>query len=168
MYKRKKFSEDASSSKDDENPISIFFHLLETGSIYFFIQDNFFKENEILWVKGPLQVREHVCMHAKSLQSCLTLQTVDCSPQALLSMGASPGKNTGVGCYALLQGIFPTQGLNRCLLCLLQWQVGSLDLKITKTALLRYTRQIKLWNIWSMHCGGLIYNYIVKEVPLSS
>ena len=26
--------------------------------------------------------------------------------------GDSPGKNTGVGCYALLQGIFPTQGLN--------------------------------------------------------
>ena len=48
MYKRKKFSEDASSSKDDENPISIFFHLLETGPIYFFIQDNFFKENEML------------------------------------------------------------------------------------------------------------------------
>ena len=26
--------------------------------------------------------------------------------------GDSPGKNTGVGCRALLQGIFPTQGLN--------------------------------------------------------
>ena len=26
--------------------------------------------------------------------------------------GGSPGKNTGVGCHALLQGIFPTQGLN--------------------------------------------------------
>ena len=25
----------------------------------------------------------------------------------------SPGKNTGVGCHALLQGIFPTQGSNR-------------------------------------------------------
>ena len=24
----------------------------------------------------------------------------------------SPGKNTGVGCHAILQGIFPTQGLN--------------------------------------------------------
>ena len=24
----------------------------------------------------------------------------------------SPGKNTGVGCHFLLQGIFPTQGLN--------------------------------------------------------
>ena len=26
--------------------------------------------------------------------------------------GDSPGKNTGVGCHVLLQGIFPTQGLN--------------------------------------------------------
>ena len=26
-----------------------------------------------------------------------------------------PGKNTGVGCHFLLQGIFPTQGLNRLL-----------------------------------------------------
>ena len=31
--------------------------------------------------------------------------------QAPLSMD-SPGKNTGVGCHFLLQGIFPTQGLN--------------------------------------------------------
>ena len=30
--------------------------------------------------------------------------------------GDSPGKNTGVGCHALLQGIFPTQGLNPGLL----------------------------------------------------
>ena len=32
--------------------------------------------------------------------------------QAPLFMGNSPGKNTGVGCHALLQGIFLTQGLN--------------------------------------------------------
>ena len=31
----------------------------------------------------------------------------------------SPGKNTGVGCHALLQGILPIQGLNLCLLWLL-------------------------------------------------
>ena len=30
----------------------------------------------------------------------------------LLCPQNSPGKNTGVGCRALLQGIFPTQGLN--------------------------------------------------------
>ena len=28
----------------------------------------------------------------------------------------SPGKNTGVGCHSLLQGIFPTQGSNLGLL----------------------------------------------------
>ena len=30
--------------------------------------------------------------------------------------GDSPGKNTGAGCHAFLQGIFPTQGPNPCLL----------------------------------------------------
>ena len=33
-------------------------------------------------------------------------------------------KNTGVGCHALLQGIFPTQGLNQHLSCLLHWQAA--------------------------------------------
>ena len=46
----------------------------------------------------------------------------------LLCPWASPGKNTGVVCHALLQGIFPTQGLNPCLLCLLHCQAGSLPL----------------------------------------
>ena len=30
----------------------------------------------------------------------------------LLCRWDSPGKNTGVGCHALLQGIFPTPGMN--------------------------------------------------------
>ena len=40
----------------------------------------------------------------------------------------SPGKNTGVGCHFLLQGIFPTQGsyVYLCILCLLHWQMGFL------------------------------------------
>ena len=38
--------------------------------------------------------------------------------QAPLSMGF-PGKNTGEGCHFLLQGIFPTQGLNLNFLYLL-------------------------------------------------
>ena len=33
-------------------------------------------------------------------------------PQGLYSPWNSPGQNTGVGCHSLLQGIFPTQGLN--------------------------------------------------------
>ena len=35
-------------------------------------------------------------------------------------------KNPGMNSHSLLQGIFPTQGLNPCLLCLLRWQVNSL------------------------------------------
>ena len=40
----------------------------------------------------------------------------------------SPGKNTGVGCHALLQRIFPTQRLSPHFLCLLLFQAGSLPL----------------------------------------
>ena len=39
-----------------------------------------------------------------------------------------PGSNTGVGCHFLLHGIFPTQGSNPSLLCLLRWQLDSLPL----------------------------------------
>ena len=39
-----------------------------------------------------------------------------------------PGKNMGVDCHFLLQGIFLTQGLNWSLLWLLHWQVDSLPL----------------------------------------
>ena len=41
---------------------------------------------------------------------------VDCSPLGSSVHGDSPGKNPGVGCYALLQGIFLAQGLNPGLL----------------------------------------------------
>ena len=37
---------------------------------------------------------------------------MDCSPPGSSVHGDSPGKNTGVGCHAPFQGIFPTQGSN--------------------------------------------------------
>ena len=50
-------------------------------------------------------------------QSCPTLcDPMDCSPPGSSVHGDSPGKNTGVGCHALFQGIFPTQGSNPGLL----------------------------------------------------
>ena len=60
----------------------------------------------------------YVCSVSKS---CLTLQ-----PHGLWSSRFHcpcyfPGKNTGVGCYFLLQGVFPIQGLNPHL-HLLHWQ----------------------------------------------
>ena len=44
-----------------------------------------------------------------------------------------PGKNSGVGCHFLFQGIFPTQGLN---LHLLHWQADSLPLSHQESPLL--------------------------------
>ena len=45
---------------------------------------------------------------------------------SLLCPWDSPGKNTGVGCHAVLQGIFPTQASNLHLLHLLHWgHLGS-------------------------------------------
>ena len=49
---------------------------------------------------------------AKSLGWCLTRYgPMDCSSPDSSVLGILPGKNTGVGCHALLQGIFLTQGL---------------------------------------------------------
>ena len=69
------------------------------------------------------------CMHAKSLQSCPTLcNPMHCSPPGSPCPWDSSGKNAGVGCHDLLQGMIPTQGLKPCLFRLLHWQVGSLPL----------------------------------------
>ena len=67
----------------------------------------------------------HHCVLSHSVWLFATPWTV--AHQVLLSLGFS-SKNTGVGCYVLLQGIFPTQGLNPHLLCLLHWQKDSLPL----------------------------------------
>ena len=42
-----------------------------------------------------------------------SLQSHELQPARLLCPWNSPGKNTGVGCQLLLQGIVPTQGLNK-------------------------------------------------------
>ena len=50
------------------------------------------------------------CVRAESLQACLTLRTYGLQPGRLLCPWDSPGKNTGVGYRALLQGIFQPRG----------------------------------------------------------
>ena len=52
-----------------------------------------------------------------SHQSCQTLcNPLDCSPPGSSVHGVFSGKNTGMGCHFLLQGIFLTQGSNPHLL----------------------------------------------------
>ena len=72
-----------------------------------------------VWYKGAWLWLLNVYMHAQLLQSCPTLRPYGLQPTWLLCPWDSPGKSTGVGCHALLQGIFLTQGLNSDLLYLL-------------------------------------------------
>ena len=61
-------------------------------------------------------------------QSCLTLKPHGLQKARLLCPWNFPGKNTGMGCHALLQGIFLAQGSNPSLLHLLHWRMASLPL----------------------------------------
>ena len=67
-------------------------------------------------------------------------------PVRLLCPWDSPGKNTGVGCRFLLQGIFPTQGSNLCLLRLPHWQADSLPLHHLGSPLWKAVHHIIFFN----------------------
>ena len=59
-----------------------------------------------------------VCVLCLVSQSCLILcNPMGCSPPGSSVHGDLPGKNTGLGCHALIQEVFPTQGLNPGLPC---------------------------------------------------
>ena len=61
-----------------------------------------------------LLMHAHVFSHFSHVRHFATAWTV--APPILLCPQDSSGMNTGVGCHALLQGFFPTQGLNLGLL----------------------------------------------------
>ena len=90
---------------------------------------------------------------------CATLWTV--APRPLWPWD-SPGKNTGAGCHALLQRIFPTQGLNLHLLCFLCWQAGYLPLALPgKPSLLLH--QFNLYFYHNMSFLLLLKLFKVRE-----
>ena len=71
--------------------------------------------------------------------------------QAPLSTGFS-GKETGVGCHFLLQGIFPTQGSNLYLLCLLHCRRILYPLS-HRRSFMRTGDFVLLWpSSYSEHC----------------
>ena len=93
-------------------------------------------------VKGNAQ---RVNVKGLVAKSCLTLcDPMDCSPTRLLCPWDSPGKDNGVSCHALLQGIFPTQGSNLNRICLLHWQAGFFTISATWEALYYMGEDIKI------------------------
>ena len=98
-------------------------------------------------VPGPLspflvvstKARVSVCARSVVSNSFVTPWTI---ARRLLWPWDVPGKNTGVGCHFLLQGIFLTQGSNLRLLWLLYWQAGYLS-PSPKTATTSFKTQRK-------------------------
>ena len=89
------------------------------------------------------------CVHV--LSHVLTLWPDGLQPARLLCLWNFPDKNTGVGCHALLQGVFPCQGSNQCFLHLLHLQVDPLllshwEANVYFTTLYTET-QIRLGNV---------------------
>ena len=107
----------------------------------------------------------YICMCAKLLQSCLTLcALINCSSSGSSVHGDFPSKNTRVNCHALLQGIFPIQGLNSHLLYLLHWQVDSLSLvslgKLVYVSNVEQLHRMDLINVSSLKISSFIWGLI--------
>ena len=87
------------------------------------------------WRAKLFSVKNH-CHEYAYVLSCWVVS------YSLWSIGCSlpgfPGKNTGVGCHFLLQGIFLTQGSNPCFL---HWQVSSLLLSYLRTICILITTE---------------------------
>ena len=72
--------------------------------------------------------------HDKLLQLCPTFcDRRDCSPPGSITHGILWARILQWVAMALLQGIFPTQGLNLHLLGLLDWQADSLLLALLRS-----------------------------------
>ena len=105
-------------------------------------------------------------------QLCQTLcDPMDCSPQGSSVHGDSPGKNTGVGCHALLQRIFPTQGSNpgllhcRRILYHLSHQGSPRILEWVAYPFFRGSSQPRDWTRVSSIAGGFFTSWATREAP---
>ena len=83
-----------------------FLHILILTNTFFY--DSLSDKCEVIHHHGSL----FFCLVSEIAQSCLTLQPRGMQPARLIHLWGFLGKNTGVGCHFLLQGIFPTQGSN--------------------------------------------------------
>ena len=77
----------------------------------------------VQWLRERRNLCTRYILRAKSLQSVWLFVTL-----CIVCPWDSPGRNSGVGCHALLQGVFPALGWNLNFLHLLHWQVGSFPL----------------------------------------
>ena len=94
---------------------------------------------------------------------------MDCSPPGSSVHGDFPGKNTRVGCHALLQGSFPTQGSNpglshcRWILYHLSHQGSRRILGWIAYPFSRGSSQLRTWTRISCIAGGFFISWATRE-----
>ena len=100
---------------------------------------NIQKGKQILNIIGKINLLQIMCVCLVTQLRLTLCNPLDCSPPGSSVHGDSPGKNTGVGCHSLLQGIFPTQELNWGLLhC--RWILYPLSHRGSPRAFLTFQR----------------------------
>ena len=93
-------------------------------------------------------------------------------PHELYSIWNSPGHNTGMGSLSLLQGIFPTQGLNpgllpcRWILYQLSQQGKSKNTGVGSLSLLQGIFPIQKLNWGLLHCWWVLYRLSYQGSPM--
>ena len=115
---------------------------------------------------------------APAMQGCAALSRSVMSnslwphePARLLCPWDSPGNNIGVGCHALLQGIFPTQGSNQSLphckqiLYHLRHQGSPRILEQVTYPFSRGSSPPRNWTGVSCIAGGFFTSWATREVP---
>ena len=121
------------------------------------------------------------CIKNIMKQKIVTLQLFSClavfdslwplglQPSRLLCPWDSPGKKTGVGCYALLRGIFPTQGSNpgllhcRGILYQLSHQRSPRILEWVAVPFSRGSSRPRNWTRVFCIAGGFFTSWAIRE-----
>ena len=106
-------------------------------------------------------------------QSCLTpSNTMDCSLLGSSVHGDAPGKNTGMGYHALLQGIVPTHEWNpdlphwRWILYRLSHQGSPRNYGVGSLSFLQGIFPTQEMNQGLLHCRQILYQLRYKGSPL--
>ena len=117
------------------------------------------------------------CVLCLVTQWCLTLcNSMDCSLSGSSVHGDSLGQNTGVCCHALLQGIFPIQGLNpgvphcRWILCHLShqgniWSADGLQVRWERKTTQKKERGVLESLCWLLNSSQVLSPYLGSVDP---
>ena len=103
-------------------------------------------------------------------QSCLTLSNpMKHSPPGSSVHGDFPGKNTVVGCHALLQGIVPTQGSNpflqHCRKILTNWATrkAHITLEMSSIANVGFYREINVQDAYILYVYFICVHIYIRK-----